>query len=101
MHTSRSSASNLLNDEAAFDGDVVEAQLVRDPGKSAGGAAGWRGKGAKNKIHRIYSRAAYWDESVRSMEHWSESSRQPARPPFCSVNLAVQLSLVSTLGGEA
>ena len=30
------------------------------------------GKGDKNKIRGIYSRAAYWAERVRLMQHWSD-----------------------------
>ena len=31
------------------------------------------GKGDKNKIRGIYSRAAYWAERVRLMQHLSDS----------------------------
>jgi integrase len=41
-HGLRSTASTLLNEEGAFDGNIVEAQLAHDTGKkSAGGAARW------------------------------------------------------------
>ncbi len=40
----RSTASTLLKEEGAFDGDVVEAQLAHDTEeKSAGGATRWCG----------------------------------------------------------
>ena len=43
-HGFRSTASTLLNEEGAFDGDVVETQLAHDTEKkSAGGAARWWG----------------------------------------------------------
>jgi integrase len=43
-HGFRSTASTLLNEEGAFDGDVVEAQLNHDTEKkSAGGATRWCG----------------------------------------------------------
>ena len=43
-HGFRSTASTLLNEEGAFDGDVVETQLAHDTEKkSAGGAARWCG----------------------------------------------------------
>ena len=43
-HGFRSAASTLLNEEGAFDGDVVEAQLAHDTEKkSAGGATRWCG----------------------------------------------------------
>jgi integrase len=38
-HGFRSSASTLLNEEGAFDGDVVEAQLAHERTKKRGGAA--------------------------------------------------------------
>jgi integrase len=62
-HDLRSTASTLLNEEGAFDGDIVEAQLAHDTEKKApaarrGGAA--PAKGDKNKIRCIYNRAAYW-----------------------------------------
>ena len=41
-HGFRSTASTLLNEEGAFDGNVVEAQLAHDTEKkSAGGATRW------------------------------------------------------------
>jgi hypothetical protein len=42
----RSTASTLLNEEGAFDGHVVEAELAHDPEKkSAGGATpAWQGR---------------------------------------------------------
>jgi hypothetical protein len=30
------------------------------------------GKGDKNKIRSNYNRAAYWDDRVRLMQHWSD-----------------------------
>jgi len=43
-HGFRSTASTLLNEEGAFDGDVVEAQLAHDTEeKSAGGGTRWCG----------------------------------------------------------
>jgi hypothetical protein len=76
-HGFRATASTLLNEEGAFDGDAVEAQLAHDTEKkSAGGAARWcgasLGKGDKNKIRGIYNRAAYWTGRVRLMQHWSD-----------------------------
>jgi hypothetical protein len=43
-HGFRSTASTLLNEEGAFDGDVAEAQLAHDTEeKSDGGAMRWCG----------------------------------------------------------
>ncbi|OKO86009.1 hypothetical protein AC629_17470 [Bradyrhizobium sp. NAS80.1] len=43
-HGFRSTASTLLNEEGAFDGDVMEAQLARDTKKkSTGDATRWCG----------------------------------------------------------
>jgi hypothetical protein len=43
-HGFRSTASPLLNEEGAFDGDVVKAQLAHDAEKkSVGGSTGWCG----------------------------------------------------------
>src|SRR5262245_46847736 len=43
-HSFRSTVSTLLNEEGAFDGDVVEAQLAYDTEeKSAGGGTRWCG----------------------------------------------------------
>ena len=43
-HGFRSTASTLLNEEGAFDGDVVEAQFAHDTEKkSAGGVTRWCG----------------------------------------------------------
>jgi hypothetical protein len=57
-HGFRSTASILLNEEGAFDGDVVEAQLADDTEEKAPAArrGGRRqlGKGDKNKIRGIY-----------------------------------------------
>jgi len=76
-HGFRSTASTLLNEEGAFDGDVVEPQFAYDTEeKSAGGETRWCGaslaRGDKNKIRGIYNRAAYWAERVRLMQHWSD-----------------------------
>ena len=51
-HGFRSTASTLLNEEGAFDGDVVEAQLAHDTGKK-GATPAWQGRD-KNKIRGIY-----------------------------------------------
>ena len=52
---------------------MVEAQLAHYTEKKA--PAPWRrqlDKGDKNKIHGIYSRAAYCAERVRLMQHLSD-----------------------------
>jgi hypothetical protein len=56
-HGFRSTASTLLNEEGAFDGDVVEAQLAHDTEKKApaarqGGAApAWQGRQEQDPRH--------------------------------------------------
>ena len=75
-HGFRSTVSTLLNEEGAFDGDVVEAQLAHDTRKKRRRrdevVRRQLGKGDKNKIRGIYNRAAYWAERVRLMQHWSD-----------------------------
>jgi integrase len=76
-HGFRSTASTLLNEEGAFDGDVVEAQLAHDTDEKKRRRRDevvWRqlGKGDKNKIRGIYNRAAYWTERRRLMQHWAD-----------------------------
>jgi integrase len=76
-HGFRSTASTLLNEEGAFDGDVVEAQLAHetDEKKKRRRDEVLRrqlAKGDKNKIRGIYNRAAYWRERVRLMQHWAD-----------------------------
>lgn len=62
-HGLRSTASTLLNEEGAFDGDEMEAQLAHDTGEKKRRrdevARRQLGKGDKNKICGIYSRAGY------------------------------------------
>ena len=75
--TARTAASTLLNEEGAFDGNIVEAQLAHDTEKKNVPAARrvvrrQLGKGDKNKMHGIYNRAAYWTERVRLTQHWSD-----------------------------
>jgi integrase len=75
-HGFRSTASTLLNEEGAFDGDVVEAQLAHDTEEKKRRRRDevvrrQLGKGDKNKIRGIYNRAAYWAERVRLMQHWA------------------------------
>ena len=75
-HGFRSSASTLLNEEGAFDGDVVEAQLAHETDEKKRRRRDevvrrQLGKGDKNKIRGIYNRAAYWNERVRLMQHWA------------------------------
>lgn len=64
----RTPASTLLNEEGAFDGNIVETQLAHDTEKTPA-ARRQLGKGDKNKIRGIYNRAAYWAERVRLMQH--------------------------------
>jgi integrase len=75
-HGFRSTASTLLNEDGAFDGDVVEAQLAHDTEEKKRRRAEvvrrQLGKGDKNKIRGIYNRAAYWAERVRLMQHWAD-----------------------------
>ena len=76
-HGFRSTASTLLNEEGAFDGDVVEAQLAHDTEEKKRRRRDevvrrQLGKGDKNKIRGIYNRAAYWAERVRLMQHWAD-----------------------------
>ncbi len=76
-HGFRSTASTLLNEEGAFDGDVVEAQLAHDTEEKKRRRRDevvrrQLGKGDKNKIRGIYNRAAYWGERVRLMRHWAD-----------------------------
>ena len=76
-HGLRSTVSTLLNEEGAFDGDVVEAQLAHDTEEKKRRRRDevvrrQLGKGDKNKIRGINSRAANWAERVRLMQHWSD-----------------------------
>jgi integrase len=76
-HGFRSTASTLLNEEGAFDGDVVEAQLSHNTEEKKQRRRNevvrrQLGKGDKNKIRGIYNRAAYWAERVRLMQHWAD-----------------------------
>ena len=76
-HGFRSTASTLLNEEGAFDGDVVEAQLAHDTEEKKRRRRDevvrrQLGKGDKNKIRGIYNRAAYWAERVRLVQHWAD-----------------------------
>ncbi len=76
-HGFRSTASTLLNEEGAFDGDVVEAQLAHETDEKKKRRRGevvrrQLAKGDKNKIRGIYNRAAYWGERVRLMQHWAD-----------------------------
>ena len=76
-HGFRATASTLLNEEGAFDGDVVEAQLTHDTEEKKRRRRGevvWRqlGRGDKNKIRGIYNRAAYWTERGGLMQHWAD-----------------------------
>jgi general stress protein YciG len=56
-HGFRSTASTLFNEEGAFDGDVVEAQLAHDteqkaPAARRGGAApAWQGRQEQDPRH--------------------------------------------------
>jgi hypothetical protein len=56
-HGLRSTASTLLNEEGAFDGDIVEAQLAQDtenkaPTARRGGAApAWQGRLEQDPRH--------------------------------------------------
>src|SRR5882724_2189119 len=75
-HGLRSTASTLLNEEGAFDGDIVEAQLARTRRKKRRRrdevVPRQLGKGDKTKIRGIYSRPAYWAQRMRLMQHWSD-----------------------------
>jgi integrase len=76
-HGFRSTASTLLNEEGAFDGDVVEAQLAHETDEKKKRRRDevvrrQLAKGDKNKIRGIYNRAAYWRERVRLMQHWAD-----------------------------
>ncbi len=76
-HGFRSTASTLLNEEGAFDGDVVEAQLAHDTDKKKRRRRDevvrrQLGKCDKNKIRGIYNCAAYWAERMRLMQHWAD-----------------------------
>jgi hypothetical protein len=67
----------LLNEEGAFDGDVVEAQLAHETDEKKRRRRDevvrrQLAKGDKNKIRGIYNRAAYWSERVRLMQHWAD-----------------------------
>jgi hypothetical protein len=76
-HGLRSTASTLLNEEGAFDGDVVEVQTAHDTEKKApaarrgGAASAYQGRQEQDP-RGIYSRAAYWAERVRLTQHWSD-----------------------------
>src|SRR5258708_11669954 len=78
-HGFRSTASTLLNEEGAFDGHVVEAQLVTTRRKKRRRrdevVRRQLGKGHKNKVPGSYNRAAYRAERVRLMQHWSDRPR--------------------------
>ena len=52
-HGFRSTASTLLNEEAAFDGDVVEAQLDHDTEKKSadGATSAWQGRQEQDPRH--------------------------------------------------
>jgi hypothetical protein len=86
-HGFRSTASTLLNEEGAFDGHVVEAQLVTTRRKKRRRrdevVRRQLGKGHKNKVPGIYNRAAYRAERVRLMQHWSDrlDGLPTVRPP--------------------
>ena len=72
VHGFRSTASTLLNEEGAFDGDVVEARLAHHTEEKKRRrrdevARRRLRKGDKNKIRGIYNRAACWAERVRLM----------------------------------
>ena len=76
-HGFRSTASTLLNEEGAFDGDIIEAQLAHETDEKKRRRRGdvvrrQLAKGDKNKIRGIYNRAAYWRERVRLMQHWAD-----------------------------
>lgn len=76
-HGFRSTASTLLNEEGAFDGDVMEAQLAHETDEKKRRRRNevlqrQLAKGDKNKIRGIYNRAAYWRERVRLMQHWAD-----------------------------
>jgi integrase len=76
-HGFRSTASTLLNEEGAFDGDVVESQLAHSTEEKKRRRRDevvrrQLGKGDQNKIRGIYNRAAYWVERVRLMQHWAD-----------------------------
>jgi integrase len=76
-HGFRSTASTLLNEEGAFDGDIVEAQLAHDTDEKKRRRRDevvrrQLAKGDKNKIRGIYNRAAYWAERLRLMQHWAD-----------------------------
>ena len=76
VHGFHSTAWTAFNEDGAFDGDVVEAQLAHDTEKKRW----WRdevarrrlGKADKNKIRGIYNCAAYWAGRVRLMQHWTD-----------------------------
>ncbi|MDP3243701.1 MAG: hypothetical protein Q8M69_25025, partial [Reyranella sp.] len=73
----RSTASTLLNEEGAFDGDVVESQLAHSTEEKKRRRRDevvrrQLGKGDKNRIRGIYNRAAYWSERVRLMQYWAD-----------------------------
>jgi integrase len=72
-HGFRATASTLLNEEGAFGGDVVEAQLVHgtEKGRRRRDEVVRRhlSKGDKNNIRGIYNRAAYRADRVRLMRH--------------------------------
>jgi transposase InsO family protein len=65
----RSTASTLLKEEGAFHGNIVEAKLrtTRRKNRRRHGEVVRRQLGKSDKIHDIYSRAAYWAERVRLM----------------------------------
>src|SRR5712672_3390091 len=75
-HGFRSTASTLLNEEGAFDGDVVEAQLAHDTEEKKRRRRDevvrrQLGKGDKKQIRGIYQRAAYSAERVIHNQHWA------------------------------
>jgi Phage integrase family len=93
-HGFRSTASTLLNEEGAFDGDVVEAQLAHDTEEKKRRRRDevvrrQLGKGDKNKIRGIYNRAGLLGRARAFNAALVRSPRQPARR--CARRLAAQI----------
>jgi hypothetical protein len=96
----RSTASTLLNEEGAFDGDVVEAQIAHDTEKKRRrrDEVLRRQLGGREQYPRHLYRAACWAERVRLMQHWSDrlDSLRDGAPAVLLRRSAAQLALVST-----
>lgn len=60
-HGFRSAASSILNESVWWHADAIERQLAHVDTDS---------------VRRAYSRADYWDERVRMMNWWAETTEK-------------------------